>query len=899
MKRTLFVLCLVAFAVSVFAAQLFNQPVTINQPDGSEINVLASGDEFHNWLHDNRNYTIIQDKQTGWYTWATNINGNVASSQYIVGQSDPLALGLPVGINLSPAQIREKANRFYGNYPIERNSRAPHFGTINNLVVFIKFSNSPDFNQTMPFYDDMFNTATPGYNSMRNYFEAVSYNQLHISTHFYPIPDSTTIICYVDSHPRQYYMPYSASNTIGYDEYNDDERAAREFALLTAAVNFVSSQVPATLDLDGDDDGDVDNVCFIVQGSTTAWATLLWPHRWSIYNSTAFINGSRVYDFNFQLESFLNSSGNSVLSHEMTHTLGAPDLYRYYDNTIDPVGSWDLMSGNTNPPQSMSAWMKYKYLDWVPTVPTLTQSGTYTINSLWSATNNIYRIPSWRSSEYYVVEYRKPYGIYDTLIPGTGLLVYRLNTNEDGNAGGPPDELYIYRPGGTSTTDNGVVNLAHFSVQEGRTFMNESTVPNGFLSDNMPGGLDISNISASGGETMSFTVNISNVQVTYPKGGETFFGGATKIITWKSRTQVGNAKVEFSPDNGQTWQTITASTPNTGSYTWAGIPAIDSDQCLVKVTTLSNNAVDNCNYTFTILSTIAVPEPVFPQDLMVNAPTNPVFRWNSVQGAESYLLQVALDSEFISNVINMIDLPDTTYAFNNLMPFTQYYWRVAAFSMVSVSDYCPTQQFTTGDISIIPNLPALVVPSNNAINQPMNTLLRWNSGTYAYYYHYQVALDFYFSNVVQENDSLYGTEVRLQPLAANTRYYWRVRSGNPGGCSNFTNIRNFTTGDFITASQDDTSPVVTNLKQNYPNPFNLNTQIEFSLKDANAPAKLTVFNIKGQTVKVLVNGLTKSQVNTFTWDGTNKQGKSVSSGIYYYKLETKGYAQIRKMLLVR
>jgi len=899
MKRMVLILSLILLSANIFAARLMNQPVTIKQPDGVEINVLASGDEVHNWLHDENNYTIIQDDQTGWFTWAVRNGESLTSSQYNVGQSNPSALNLEPGINLSAAEIEAKYRRYQESHPQTRDERVPHFGTINNLVVFIKFSDSPNFNQTIPLYDNLFNNNAAGYNSMRNYFQAVSYNQLDIVTHYYPIPNGTSIVCYVDSLPRAYYMPWSPGNPLGYDENDEDERTIREFTLLTNASNFVSSQVPASLDLDGDDDGDVDNVCFTVQGSTTAWATLLWPHRWSIYNSTAYINGSRVYDFNFQLESFLNSSGTSVLCHEMFHTLGSPDLYRYYDDTIDPIGSWDLMCGNTNPPQSMSAWLKYKYADWVTEVPILTESGDYSIKSVWSPTNNAYRIPSWKYNEYYVVEYRKPFGIYDGNIPGTGLLIYRLNTNCDGNAGGPPDELYLYRPGGTSNTVNGMVNLAHFSQQSGRTYMNETTVPSGFMSDELPGGLDISMISAAGGDSMTFHINISNVQVTYPKGGETFFGSMSKTILWKARNQVGNAKIEFSPDNGQTWQIVTNSTPNTGSYLWSSLPMIDSNQCLIKVTTITNSAVDECNSPFSIISTIAVPTPLFPANLMVNAPTNPTFRWNSVPGAESYTIMVAYDSLFAGTIINMIDIADTTFTYNSLMPFTTYYWQVAAFAMVGLSDYCPTQQFTTGDISIIPSIPSLIAPPNNSVNQPMNALLRWNGANYAYFYHYQVATDNYFTNIVQQNDSLNGIQVLLSPLSANTRYYWRVRSGNPAGYSNFTTIRSFTTGDYLTANDDEISVQVNSLLQNRPNPFRSLTAIDFTVKDISQPVKLTIYNLKGQVVKVLFNGKAKSYNNKLEWDGKDVAGKTAANGIYYYRLETISFTQVRKMLLLK
>ncbi len=899
MKNALLIICLTLLAAVLPSAPLRNMPVTVTQPDGTHLDLLASGDEFHNWLHDDRDYTVIQDRQTGWYTWAIREGSRLAASQYIVGEDDPAALGLVSGVNLSPRQIREKSRAFRGSFPPVRDDRVPHTGTINNLVVFIKFANSPDFDLEIPFYDNMFNNNSSGYNSMKNYFQAVSYNQLTIHTNFFPLSTTNTVVCYVDSMPREYYMPLSYSNPIGYDEDDFEERAFREFSLLSAAISFIAPQVPTTLDLDGDDDGYIDNVCFIVQGGSTAWATLLWPHMWVLYGAQAMINGSQVYTFNFQLESFLDYSGNSVLCHEMTHTLGAPDLYRYYDDTIDPIGNWDLMCGNANPPQSTCAWFKHKYLGWVPEVTTLTESGTYSLKSVWSPTNNIYRLPAWSVNEYYVLEYRKPFGIYDGNIPGTGLLIYRLNTSVDGNADGPPDELYIYRPNGINTTTNGALGMAHFSEQTGRTFMNETTLPSGFLADDSPGGLDISLIGPAGGDSITFHVNISSVQITYPKGGESVFGGAPLEITWKSRSQIGYAKLEYSVNAGQSWQTIIQSTLNDGSYIWPGLPVIDTDQCLVRVTTLFNGAVDECNGTFSILSTLAVPAPIFPLDQTTGIPTNPTFQWTASQGAESYMLQVAMDSLFNSTIINLIDLPSNSYTYNNLMPFTNYWWKVAAFASVCLSESCTPQKFTTGDISILPTVPLLTAPPNNSTNQPRNPLLRWSNANYAYYYHYQVATDFYFSNVIQENTAQQGSEVRLQPLEPNTHYYWRVRSGNPAGYSNFSSIRNFTTGETITTNADEVIALRNELGQNHPNPFSASTGINFTLKQAGEPVRLAVYNLKGQLVKVLFDGLAKSGANQVSWDGLDAAGQSAANGIYYYRLEGKGFTQTRKLLLVK
>jgi hypothetical protein len=86
--------------------------------------------------------------------------------------------------------------------------------------------------------------------------------------------------------------------------------------------------------------------------------------------------------------------------------------------------------------------------------------------------------------------------------------VNRINSKLEGvgNADGPPDEVYIYRPNGTPTL-NGSINSAHFNSSVGRTSINDNTNPSSFLTDGTNGGLKISNITAAG-ETISFDATI-------------------------------------------------------------------------------------------------------------------------------------------------------------------------------------------------------------------------------------------------------------------------------------------------------------------------------------------------------------------------------------------------------
>ena len=88
------------------------------------------------------------------------------------------------------------------------------------------------------------------------------------------------------------------------------------------------------------------------------------------------------------------------------------------------------------------------------------------------------------------------------------------------------------------------------------------------------------------------------------------------------------------------------------------------------------------------------------------------------------------------------------------------------------------------------------------------------------------------------------------------------------------------------------------LFQNSPNPFNPETQIKYDLPSTGL-VQLTVFNILGQKVKVLVNGVQPAGHCLVTWDGKDDAGKEVASGIYFYKLETGHFQNTKKMVLLK
>ncbi|MDA3813752.1 MAG: lamin tail domain-containing protein, partial [Candidatus Cloacimonetes bacterium] len=90
----------------------------------------------------------------------------------------------------------------------------------------------------------------------------------------------------------------------------------------------------------------------------------------------------------------------------------------------------------------------------------------------------------------------------------------------------------------------------------------------------------------------------------------------------------------------------------------------------------------------------------------------------------------------------------------------------------------------------------------------------------------------------------------------------------------------------------------TKLHGNYPNPFNPVTNIAYSIKDA-GKVTLQVYNIKGQLVKTLVNEVMETGDHTAIWNGKDNTSKSVSSGVYFYKMKTQTYNSTKKMILMK
>jgi hypothetical protein len=136
----------------------------------------------------------------------------------------------------------------------------------------------------------------------------------------------------------------------------------------------------------------------------------------------------------------------------------------------------------------------------------------------------------------------------------------------------------------------------------------------------------------------------------------------------------------------------------------------------------------------------------------------------------------------------------------------------------------------------------------------------------------------YYANILMLSDSVPGSLLYNSPNGISFAKYMFVRVGTPAVGIN--NISQNTPGEY-------------KLCQNYPNPFNPNTIIRFKIKDSKF-VTLKIYNILGKEVATLVNEKQSPGTYEVTFDGS-----SLSSGIYFYKLETENFSDIKRMVLIK
>jgi hypothetical protein len=209
----------------------------------------------------------------------------------------------------------------------------------------------------------------------------------------------------------------------------------------------------------------------------------------------------------------------------------------------------------------------------------------------------------------------------------------------------------------------------------------------------------------------------------------------------------------------------------------------------------------------------------------------------------------------------------------------------------------------SGSISFTVNGPLPVVLSSfAALTAPGGTVtLRWKTSSeinnYGFLVERKAGKDSLFSPLQGSFVAGHGTTLQAQ------EYQWtdnsepspplsyRLRQINLDGSVHFSESVSV---DYAPAPEPRQVPAVFSLHQNYPNPFNPSTAIEFSV-GRSGHATLTVFNSLGQSIGTLFNGdADPGRIYEVQFDGRN-----MASGVYFYRLESGGSVDSKRLLLLR
>ena len=436
-KSVCALLLMIAGAMSASAIPAHPRPVDIRQSDGTTLTLKLVGDEFHHYSATADGYTVLQTSN-GDYVYAVQSGEGIAPSSVIAHNPQmrsatelKMVSSLQKGLTDKAAVaqgMRMRSNRDKLMAPARTD-----YQNFRGLVVLIEYTDR-SFTYGNDYFDDMMNKENyTGYYSSGGYFvpctgSARDYYHDNSMGVFDPQFDVVGPVL----------VDYSSTTPQGYDNCGD---------IFVSAIDQLDSSVDFS-QYDGDGDGTVDMIYFIVAGYTANFSGnnsgYLWPHQFYMYYYT-----DELYDgvylgryscsgeiYGWEYYGYTDPDGIGTIVHEFTHALGLADLYDtdYGTNgAANDPGEWDVMSGGSylnesRTPAGFSIWERYRLGFAEPEQITEKRAG-YTLEPV-NTSNKGYWIQSPNENEFFMIENRQQTG-WDAYLPGHGMLVTRVEYDED------------------------------------------------------------------------------------------------------------------------------------------------------------------------------------------------------------------------------------------------------------------------------------------------------------------------------------------------------------------------------------------------------------------------------------------------------------------------------------
>ena len=447
MKRILSALLTCALSVAALAMPADPQPVSVTQPDGTQLTLRLLGDEYYHFNTTADGYTVVRDS-SGCYVYARlDADGRLAPTAFTArdeGWRSPAEQAYleSVGRRLTPAMSTSAATAMRRNQAAraqtlqQRKAQLYDYSKFKGLVILVEYNDCPfrysDYgdimekminqdNYTGESRTNIGNVTCTG--SMRDYFRDNSNGA------FLPHFD---VVGPVKINRSQYYpRPYGNDGNTNYVQ------------LIVDAVTAADSQVNFK-DYDVDGDGNVDMVYFIFSGLpsyiTGNDSRLLWPHQWDIsYVRNVRKDGVYIGRYACSTELYGTSEwsileGIGTMTHEFSHVLGLPDLYDTdnldSDACVNP-GLWSVMANGSDgnygrTPVNYSLYERYSLGFSSP--QTIDQPGDYELDAIHES-NAGYRLDTPVKNEFFLLENRQKVK-WDAVLPGHGMLIFRVDSTD-------------------------------------------------------------------------------------------------------------------------------------------------------------------------------------------------------------------------------------------------------------------------------------------------------------------------------------------------------------------------------------------------------------------------------------------------------------------------------------
>ena len=450
MKKTVLILITLLCHLASHASKGWPYPITVSQPDGTQLTVRINGDADFNWVS-TLDGVALKQEGNGYFVANIDTNGMLSSSGTLAHDADKRSSAeqslckkqdVKAFLTVNTRPERLAATRGFGGKG--STSFFPHTGSPRAIVLLVQFANRPfkvqprkAFNQYLNSmadkHQDFGNAENRNTGSVKRYFSDMSGGKFKPQFDLYgPIT-----------------MPKNAAY---YGEGSSSMERYRE--LVSEACTMMDDSLDFSK-YDADKDGNVDLVYIIYAGygeSVSSIDSTLWPKAF-VCGTDIKKDGKHVRlagisnelnghpDVHYSSTSGLLINGVGLFCHEFSHCMGLPDFYPTvspqwttannkqdfdaYDN--QGMEEWDVMDNgiylyNGYSPTAYTAWEREK-MGWL-TIETLTREGKVELKSI-DQGGKAYRIKNDKNTsgnEYYIVENIQAKG-WNYKLPASGMMV--------------------------------------------------------------------------------------------------------------------------------------------------------------------------------------------------------------------------------------------------------------------------------------------------------------------------------------------------------------------------------------------------------------------------------------------------------------------------------------------